>query len=326
MGTSSAPSSRVESIDIQPQAEGILTKILVKSGDRVAPGAPIFEIDATSQQAAVASLESMRAARQADATYARQQAERAQSLLKVGAMSQQEADQAAAAQKGADAQLQAVEQQIKQQQNELSYYRVTAPAGGVIGDIPVRQGDRVTKATMLTTIDDNAGLEVYINVPVAQAPQLKMGLPVRILDDAGAVLTTEPVSFIAPSVDDQTQTVLVKASLASGSDHFRTEQFVRARIVFNTDPVITVPITSVTRITGQYFVFVAEKNDKGAFIAHQRPITVGPISGNSYVVLSGVKAGDMLVTSGVQKIGDGVPVMTMPAGPPAGGAPAGGRS
>ena len=71
----------LHSITIQPQAEGFLTRIAVKSGDRVTPGTLLFEIDAASQQAAVAALESTRAAREADAAYARQQAQRAQTLL-----------------------------------------------------------------------------------------------------------------------------------------------------------------------------------------------------------------------------------------------------
>src|SRR5262245_6807852 len=73
--------------NVQPQAEGFLTRILVKSGDRVKPGTPLFEIDATTQQAAVAALESQRAARAADATFARQQSERLKKLLDAGAVS-----------------------------------------------------------------------------------------------------------------------------------------------------------------------------------------------------------------------------------------------
>ena len=135
------------SITIMPQVEGFITRIAVKSGDRVAPGAVLMEIDAGSQQAAVAALESTRAAREADAAFARQQAQRAKAMFDVGAASQQEAEQAAAAQKAAEAQLKAVDEQIRQQQHELGYYRVTAPTAGIIGDIPVRQGDRVTRTT-----------------------------------------------------------------------------------------------------------------------------------------------------------------------------------
>ena len=82
------------STTIQPQVEGIITRILVTSGDRVKPGDVLMEIDAERQQAAVARLESVRAARQADARLARQQAERAKTLLDAGAGSQQEYDQA----------------------------------------------------------------------------------------------------------------------------------------------------------------------------------------------------------------------------------------
>jgi RND family efflux transporter MFP subunit len=313
------------STTIQPQAEGFLTSILVKSGDRVAPGAPLFEIDSASQRALVASLQSTRAAREADAAFARQQAQRAKSLLDVGAMSQQELEQAQTQQKTAEAQLEAVDAQIRQQQTELAYYRVVAPTAGVVGDIPVRQGDRVTRATALTTIDDVGSLEVYVGVPVQQASSLRVGLPVRILDDSGAVIADEKISFVAPSVDDATQTVLIKTPLDSRRGHFRTEQFVRAQVVFNTTPGLTMPVVAATRINGQYFAFVAEKGAQGT-VARQHAVTIGSTVGNEYVVLSGLKAGDQLIVSGVQKIADGAPVTAMPArggGPPAPGGDAG---
>ena len=83
------------STTIQPQAEGFLLKILVKSGDRVTAGTPMFEIDAAPLQAAIVGPRiAVRAAREADAKFARQQAERAKQLLAAGAMSQQEFDQA----------------------------------------------------------------------------------------------------------------------------------------------------------------------------------------------------------------------------------------
>lgn len=310
-----------KSTRVQPQAEGFLTKIQVTSGAHVTPGTPLFEIDATPQRALVAGLESTRAAREADATFARQQAERAKALLAVGAMSQQEFDQAATQQKSTEAQLRAIDEQIRQQQAELAYYRVVAPAAGIVGDVPVREGDRVTRSTLLTTIDDNAGLEVYIGVPVQQAPTLKSGLTVRLLSDTGGVVATTRINFIAPSVDDATQTVLVKAPVESGKT-FRTEQFVRAQIVFDTAPGLLVPVVAATRVNGQYFVFLAESTAQGT-VARQRPITVGRIVDNAYVTLSGVSAGDRLITSGIQKIGDGAPVsIAAPAAPAAGSTPA----
>jgi RND family efflux transporter MFP subunit len=304
------------STNIQPQVEGFITRIAVKSGSRVGQGALLMEIDSRMQQAAVSSLEAVRAQRQIDVTYARQEAERATKLLAAGAASQMDADRAANALKAAEAQLRTTEEQIRQFRTDLAYYHVTAPTAGVVGDIPVREGDRVTKSTLLTTIDANVGLEVYINVPVQQAPQLKTGLPVRLLDETGGPVATERINFISPSVDTTTQTVLVKTPV-SVPGGLRTDQYVRAQIIWSTEPGITIPLTSVIRINGVWFAFVAEQGPNG-LVARQRAVTLGPVIGNNYVVMSGLKPGDKLIASGVQKIRDEAPVAAAaPSAPPA---------
>ena len=170
----------------------------------------------------------------------------------------------------------------------------------------MRVGDRVTRSTELTTIDENAGLELYINVPVAQATALKPGLLVRIIDDAGQPIATSQLNFVSPSVDTSTQSVLVKAALAGTT--LRTDQFVRTHVVWSNESGLTVPLVAVTRINGQYFVYVAEKGEGGTTVARQRAVQLGPVIGNDYVVLGGLKPGEQLIVSGVQKIGDGVPV------------------
>jgi RND family efflux transporter MFP subunit len=306
--------------------EGFITRIVVRAGQRVERGSVLMEIDSNRQRAAVSSLESVRAARQADVQWARQQAERLEKLYAAGAVSQQEQQQAAIALQAAEAQLQAVEGQIAEQRVELAFHRVTAPTAGMVGDIPVRVGDRVTQSTLLTTIDERAGLELYLNVPVAQAPGLKPGLPVRIVDDSGRTTVATAVNFIAPSVDPETQAVLVKAPLDSTAP-FRSDEFVRAHLVWSTDQGLTIPIVSVSRINGQYFGFVVEKGDNGATVARQRQLRLGAVVGNDYIVLSGLSPGEQLVVAGIQKIADGMPVSVTAAGGPAAPlpAPAGGR-
>jgi RND family efflux transporter MFP subunit len=301
---------------IQPQAEGFLTRILVKSGDRVSAGTPLFEIDNTPQQSVVAQLESTRAAREADVAFAHAQLDRAKKLLDVGASSQQEFDQATNAQRTAEAQLKALDDQIRQQKAELAYYQVRAPIAGIVGDIPVRVGDRVSKATELTNIDDNSGLEIYINVPVAQSMKLRAGLPVHLVDEAGQPIATERLNFVSASVDENTQTVLAKAPLSRPG--FRNEQFVRTRIVWSTQPALVIPLTAVMRVSGQYFIYVAEPA-QGGLVARQRAVTLGNVVGQNYVVQGGVKEGERIVVSGIQKIGDGVPIQAAPSGPPAAG-------
>ena len=307
------------STTIQPQAEGFITRIHTTAGTRVNAGAVLMEIDAGRQRAAVASLESVRAARQADVALARQQAERAKALLDVGATSQAEYEQAQAAVKTAEAQLGALDAQIREQRVELAYHRVTAPAAGVVGDIPVRVGDRVTRSTVLTTIDAAEGLEVNVNVPVQQAANLRLGLPLRVVDDSGAPIADLAISFVAGSVDEGTQSVLVKAPIPNTGGRFRADQFVRVRVVWSSAPGLTVPLVSAVRINGQYFVYVAEAKD-GTTVARQRPVQLGEVVGNDYVVISGLQPGERLIVSGVQKIGEGSPVKVgaAPSAPPAG--------
>lgn len=297
------------SVTVQPEVDGIVSELFVKSGDRVAQGAPIAQIRPEKQQATVQSAEASRVGTDADVQYWRQQVKRLESLLEAGAISRQELEQAQNSLHVAEARLAALDAQVNEQRVELQYYRVLAPRAGVIGDVPVRHGDRVTKATEITTVDSNEGLEAYVQVPLDRSSQLRLGLPVQLLDNDGKVVTTNPVTFVAPRVDDRTQTILVKSALASLPSSMRLQQFVRARIVWRSTPGLTVPVTAVTRINGLYFCFVVEEGGRGGgLVARQRPLQLGDVSGNDYVVRSGLKPGDRLIVSGIQKIGDGAPV------------------
>ncbi|MBI4887268.1 MAG: efflux RND transporter periplasmic adaptor subunit [Acidobacteria bacterium] len=297
----------LRSITVQPQVEGFVRQILVRSGERVSAGQPLLQIDPDKQQATVSGTESQRLSREADLAFARQQLARMQKLFDAGAVSRAELEQAETAQANADAQLAAVQSLIRESQVELQYYRVTAPSAGVVGDILVRQGDRVTPATIITTLDAPEGLEAYINVPLERAKDLRPGLAAELLDPAGGVIASIPVTFIAPRADDATQTVLVKATLRGMPASIRVMQYVRARIVWSNEPALAVPIVAVTRVAGQYFVFVAEQNEKG-FVARQKAVTLGDVLGEDYIVRRGLEPGARVIVSNVQKLGDGAPV------------------
>ena len=297
----------LRSSTVQPEVEGVVTKIFVKSGDRVSLGAPLVQIKPDKQEATVRSTAASRAGVEADVQYWREQVKRLEALVAAGAISRQEFEQAQNSLRTAEARLTTLNAQVNEQQVELQYYRVTAPQAGVIGDVSIRTGDRVTKSTMITTIDDNRALEAYIQVPIDRSPDLRVGLPVQILDADGKVLVSNPISFVAPRVDDATQTVLVKSALREMPPTVRTQQFVRSRIIWRSADGLTVPITAVMRINGKYFVYVVDKANGGT-VARQRPIEVGELAGNDYVVLTGLAAGDQVIVSGIQKIGDGAPV------------------
>ena len=298
-----------DSAVVMPQVEGIITQIFVHSGERVGAGAPMMQIDPAKQQSTVKSQEEARTAQVAQVTWAKQNYERVSALANAGVVSKQDLDQARATIDQAQAQLHSLDAQVSEQQVQLHYYKVVAPRAGVVGDVPVRVGDRVLTTTPLTTVDRPGSLEAYIYIPIEKSAQLKMNLPVQIVDGSGDLLAASRVTFISPQVDNSTQTILAKAEIPNSNDSLRTAQFIRARVVWGSQEKPVVPVVAVSRIGGIYFAFVAESDQKGGYVVHQKPLQIGQIVGNDYVVLDGVKPGDKVVVSGTQFLIDGVPVV-----------------
>src|SRR5579859_2249286 len=217
---------------INPQVEGQIVKIFVKSGDHVKMGEPLLQIDPLKQEATVSSQEAARAAQEANKKYAQISLDRAKKLFDAGVISKAEYDNAQTSYDAADAQLHAMEEQVRTQKVELKYYQVSAPMDGIVGDIPVRVGDRVSVATLLTTVDEPGALEAYLYVPVDRSKDLKVGLPVRLVDENQKVLAETSVTFVSPQVDTETQTVLAKALIPNSAEKLRVAQQVRAQITW----------------------------------------------------------------------------------------------
>ncbi len=306
------------SATINPQVEGYITGIFVKSGDRVAAGTALLQIDPLKQEATVNSQEATRLAQESNLNLARVNLERAKKLAEAGVIAKSDLDNAQTNYDTAVAQLKSLEHQVEQQKVELRYYKVSSPMDGIVGDIPVRVGDRVIVSTLLTTVDEPGALEAYLYIPAARGKDLRLGLPVKLLDEAGNVRTASQITFISPQVDPETQTVLAKAAVPNSKANLRIAQQVRAQVVWGSAAGPVAPVLAVTRINGQFFVFVAEKNAKRT-VARQRGVKVGEIIGNDYAVLDGLKPGDHLIVSGTQFLQDGAPVseQLQPAGPKA---------
>ena len=292
---------------INPQVEGQITKIFVKSGDHVTPGTPLLQIDPLKQEATVGSQEASRAAQEANLRYAKISLDRAQKLHDAGVISKQDLDNAQTAYDAAVAQLHALDEQVKQQKVELRYYGVSSPMDGIAGDIPVHVGDRVTVATLLTTVDEPGALEAYIYVPTERARDLRMGLPARLIDSGGNAVSETSITFVSPQVDTDTQTVLAKAAVQNAKARVRIAQQVRAQITWGIHDGPVIPVLAVQRINGQFFAFVAVKEGKET-VARQRSVKLGDTVGNDFAVLDGLKAGDHIIVSGTQFLQDGMPV------------------
>jgi RND family efflux transporter MFP subunit len=298
------------SASLSPQIDGNITKIFVASGQAVKAGQELMEIDPLKQVATVDQQVSSQAQANAAYEFNKADVERQKRLFEQGITSRQAYDTAVQNFEAAKAAYEASAAGTATQKRQLEYYKIRAPFAGIVGDIPVHVGDYVTEAnipsTVLTTVDDPSGLEAYIYIPTERMSEVKMGLPVEILDTDGNVVAKSAISFLSPQVDNGMQGILAKAAVPAGGK-VRNQQVVNARVTWNTTPKPTVPVLAVTQIGGQSFVYVAKPAGQG-FVAHQVPVTVGASVGNTYPVLAGLQQGDLVIVSGLQLIGEGAPV------------------
>lgn len=276
------------------------------------------------------SLMATREARLSNVQFARQQCDRYQGLQRQGAVSQEAVDQYRNNCRAAEADLQAIDAQIsaqnavisrtekvlkqarsstKQEQVQLAYYKITAPFNGIVGDIPVKVGDFVNTSTALTTIDQLKPLELYVYIPADQSSRLHVGTQIDLLDSSQAVIGHCSVFFISPEVRNENQSVLVKANFDNAAGQLRCNQEINARVIWTRGARVLVPTTAVAHLSGQDFVFVVENQGNSAFVVHQRPVKLGDISQNAFIVKSGLHAGEKVVISDVENLVDGMPVV-----------------
>jgi multidrug efflux pump subunit AcrA (membrane-fusion protein) len=344
MGTARSRKSAV----LQPRVSGNIISIFAHAGDFVSPGAALVQIDPEKQAASVLSfdaanrssaadrqtaehnlhsLEATEISKIANMKFLEQEVQRYTWLSTQGAVAKETVDDFWAKHRSSEGELQSVQAQIraqksaiakmdqmvkqtaasaKEQKVQLRYYTVTAPFAGTVGDIPLKLGEYVDSTTKITTVTENRPLEVYISVPAEKAAALRKGMLVRLSDSDGTSVGDATIFFISP-VADETQTVTVKALYDNSSERLRSNQTVTAKIVWKRDDNLVVPTYAVSHVSGQDFVFVADGNGT-KMVAKQKPVVLGEIVGNNYVVKSGLQAGERLITSGVQSLIDGAPI------------------
>jgi RND family efflux transporter MFP subunit len=295
---------------LQPQVDGKLTRIRVRSGDHVKAGQPLMDIDPQQQLTTVEAQKATERQKKALYDYNVTDFERQRKLFDAGVTSRQAFDQSQQALANTKADYESSMALKKTAEAQLAYYTVRAPFSGVVGDIPVHVGDYATPSTALTTVDENKDLEAYVYIPTERAAQVRMGLDVEILDNQNKVLEQTRVDFISPEVDSSLQGILVKAPVHSTAEMLRNAQLVKVRVVWATAPMAIVPVLAISRQGGQSFVYVVQ-DQGGKKIARQVAITLGDTVGNSYAVSAGLNAGDKVIVSSTQFLINGMPVVPM---------------
>jgi RND family efflux transporter MFP subunit len=298
------------SATLNPMVDGNLTAILVHSGEHVKAGQVLMQIDPLKQEATVKSQAATEQQKLAVYQYNQTEVERQRKLFAAGVTSRDSLDQAEQAYGNSKADYESSEASRVTQEQELAYYKIRAPFDGIVGDVPVHVGDYVSGSTLLTTVDENRDLEAYIYIPAERAANIRMGLPVEILDNNEQPLEKSTIDFVSPQVDNGLQGILVKAPVHSEQAALRTAQLVKAKVIWSTAPTPVIPVLAVTRLGGQAFVYVAQ-DQGGHYFAHQVAVTLGDTVGNDYEVLGGLQNGDKLIISGTQFLVDKMPVQPL---------------
>jgi RND family efflux transporter MFP subunit len=304
------------SVTLYAQVSGYIQSLGAKPGADVKAGSLLVQIDPAQQASTLRSLEASLETKKANLAYAVQNDESSKGLAKSGLLSELDYDQRHSQRISAEADMRTSQAQLQAQGDLLRYYRITAPTDGVVGDVPVKVGDYVTPQTRLTSVDQDNLIEAYIYVPVGRVPSIKPDTTIELVGDDGKVVCDEKPSFISPQVNVDTQSVLVK-TICPNDGVLRAAQVVKARLVWAKHESLTVPTSAVTRQAGQYFSYVLRAAPSGQTgdIARQVPIKVGAIQGNAFIVTGGLSSGDLVITSGIQKLRDGAPVSRLPDTP-----------
>ncbi|MGK7887109.1 MAG: efflux RND transporter periplasmic adaptor subunit [Crocosphaera sp.] len=188
----------------------------------------------------------------------------------------------------------------------LGYNFLLSPITGVIGEFNEKKiGDSVTVGERITTITDNQVFYLNVNIPTENRNRLRKGLPVELINPNGSPGVRGQITYIAPVVDQNAQSILVKMAFRNNGS-LRDRQYVQARVVWETQTGVLVPTTAVTSLGGQKFVFLAQQGEEqDGLVAKQIPVKVGAIQGQSYQVISGVKPGDRIAVSRILDLKDG---------------------
>ena len=314
--------------EVRPQVGGIIQKRLFTEGSDVKENEVLYQIDPASYQAAYNSAKAALARAEANLIPIQLKAGRYEELVKINAVSKQDYDDASAALKQAEADVEAGRAAVETARINLAYTRITAPISGRIGRSSVTNGALVTanQPAALATIQQLSPMYVDVTQSSAELLRLKQNLASGLLKSNGAAqaevkLLLEDGSpyplpgtlkFSEVTVDQSTGSITLRAIFPNPKQILLPGMFVRAILEEGiSEHAILVPQRGVTRKPdGSATVMVVGSEEK----AEQRVIKVVRTVGDNWLVSEGLKAGDRVILEGLQKARPGTPVKAVAFG------------
>jgi membrane fusion protein, multidrug efflux system len=333
-----AQTEAVNTVEIRPRVGGVLEKQQPIEGEHLKIGEVVFVIDQQPYIAALAQAQATLAQSQAALIQSQHDLARAKSLSEIDAVSQQELDAAVARNDANRASVDANRAAVRTATLNLGYTTITSPIDGVMGRAQLRLGALVTaNSTLLTTLYQTD--RMYVNFSISEqrllalqrelgrAPNQKTATPppFRIfLADGSEYPQRARLDFVDPAVDQRTGTLAIRLEVDNPQHLLHAGQFARVQVATAqvTDAVV-LPQRAIQELQGKYYVWVVDDKAK----VQQRDVQMGPRIGNGWLVQQGLKAGDVVVVDGAQRLKPGSAVSATPfaEAPEAGSAAAGQR-
>jgi membrane fusion protein (multidrug efflux system) len=322
--------------EVRARVDGIVQRRLYTEGTDVREGQPLFAIDPRELRARVSAAQAALARAEAMAANATQDVTRYRGLVAQQALSQQEYDAAVARLRTAEADVAQRRAELAAARLSLGYTTVTAPISGRAGRAEVTEGALVSAGagTLLTRIEqvdpiyanfsqsssDVLALRNKIASGALKAPDSR-NVPVRlVLEDGTPYRIIGKLNFVDLSFDEATGTAALRAEFPNPQRTLIPGQFVRVRVEAGVQAQgLRIPQRAVTVTPQGATVLVVGAKD----IVESRPVTVGSLEGDSWIIESGLSPGERVIVDGLQKARPGAPVKpivasaTPPATPPA---------
>ncbi|HBC15488.1 MAG TPA: efflux transporter periplasmic adaptor subunit [Erythrobacter sp.] len=315
---------RVEPVrvaEVRARVTGIVQQRLYEEGTDVGQGQPLFRIDPAELRASYAQTQASLERAKATAANANAVVQRYRPLVEENAISGQEFDAAQAAAREANANVAQIQAQLKSASLQLGYTTVRAPIAGRAGRAAVTEGALVSQpeGTLMTRIEQVSPIYVSFSQSATEVLQIRRAIAAGELalsaDDAVEVRLVFPdgteyeipglIEFLDFTVDEATGTIELRAEFPNPDGLLLSGEFVNARIYAGkaTD-VIAIPQAAVTVADSGGTVMIVDKDGKAAL----RPIKLGRLVGDKWVVESGLQPGDRVIVSNLQKLQPGMPV------------------
>jgi membrane fusion protein (multidrug efflux system) len=291
----------VQGVTVSADLPGTVDRILFESGQAVKAGDVLAVFDTRQEQAQLAALEAQR-------DLARVTFERLQGLLNEHVISQAEFDRASAEFRQTDAHVGEVRAVIERK-------KIRAPFTGILGLRQVNLGQYLAGGGELVTLQSLSPIHANFGVPQQSAGQISVGRAVRITtDDGSGTQWTGRVTAIDSKVDEATRNIQIQATLANADGRLRPGMFVQAEVVLGpSHALVALPASAISYAPYGDSVFVVtdlkDPNGRTYRGVRQQVVKVGPARGDQVSIVSGIKAGEEIVTSGVFKLRNGVAVL-----------------